>query len=450
MRIKCPRCGLVNKPNVKKCQSCGEDFSDLLDLGIDYDEKEQSEEIDPLSIDNIKKSRRRVEKSSPPSNSQSPLDLDWKEELNRRVSEIKRERSAVSGNVSLPQSATKRKISERPVQESERKYKIKDEMLRHKPGAYTSIDDEDEEYIPHKKTHGKKSKVSEVYDDNHLEDYDYEAEEAVEEDTAGEEADFEEEEHERRTGAIFEKDSEEENDEPNRELPKDREDIKRYIEEKVARRKGKSTGMGRELSEEYGYRPRSKERTSQVSSNDARRKTRYDNELDENNSYYDSKTIYRPVDDEKPETPSDRLLSDETKSLLNSKRIYAGIWDNIILLAITLIICKFGANATDITILQLFSASWLKILVFHLLLCGFYNVYFIGSNGQTIGKMFMHIRLMTDQGRQISFTRAFMHYIFTLVGIAFATVGYFWFFYSRQNKNWADMAAGVKTELFRN
>lgn len=449
MRIKCPRCGLVNKPDVAKCQSCGEDLSDLLDLDLEMPVRDKPDLPDPLSIDNIKMNRRKERAVSKDSakNEQKSLDLDWRDELNRRVNEIKKERAGRTAG--LPKDTTER-IKDAIQRESLRKKtRSNDEDLdTYRPSRRKVYDDEDEEPIVTEKPKKYRQKQSEVFDDDHTEDYDYETE-----DYGGSVAAEDEEE----TGPVRISRNEDEADEEaadesdvmDQPVLSDPDDVKRYIAEKVARRKARSGGGGRTLSEEYGYKPRTRTKAAEperVSS----RKPRKDMDIDSPESPYDSRSIYRPIQEEEPEIPSERLLSEETRSLITSKRIYAGVWDNIILLAISFIIIKFGADALDVTLMQLFSASWEKLIIFYLLLSGFYNTYFIGSNGQTIGKMFMHIRLMTVEGKQISFFRAFFHYIFSVIGMAAATVGFFWLMYNRESRNWADLITGIKTELYRN
>lgn len=451
MRIKCPRCGLVNKPGVKKCQSCGEDLTDLLDLDIDVDIQNRPDDVDPLSLDSIKKNRRRREKATASEIEQNSLDLNWRDELNRRVSEIKKEReSKIRPEKDDIDNHSDEEIIRTRKRDTGSRNRIKDEILKAAEGSYRTIDDE-EDIVREDRAGRSRKKTSKVFDDDHLEEYDLEH--AEDDNTSGIEG---YNEKPRQSGdydqniSHDDEESYEDADDIPSEIPKDPDDVKRYLEEKVARRKRKVVGSGRALSEEYGYRPKSRGRTRDAEHEQVRHKTRDEESYIENEPTYESRTIYRPIDDVKPQTPSDRLLSEETQNLLNSKRIYAGLWDNIILLIITFAIIKLGANTTDVTIMQLLSASWFKLVVFYLVINGFYNIYFVGSNGQTIGKMIMHIRLMTVEGTQISFTRAFFHYVFSIVGWAFLGIGFFWFLFNRESRNWADMLLGVKTELFRN
>lgn len=452
MRVKCPRCGLVNKPDVEKCQSCGEDFSDLLGLEMDMPIKERPDQSDPLSIDNIKMNRRREKLSAKESAKiqQKPLDLDWREELKQRVSEIKKERVGRTGGLPQDASAGRPKDIRRREPDKRGKTGLRDEINKYDLTSEKRYEEEDEERAVIGKSKKYRSKSSEVYDDNHKEEYDYDSEESGEELESGHPDKDEREMRYPSGGDLSDEEHEDESDFTEQPVPSDPEDVKRFIAEKVARRKAKSGASGRTLSEEYGYKSKTRGKTSENERVSARKQSRADIEIESPDSPYDSRSIYRPMEDEKLQTPSDRLLSEETRSLINSKRIYAGLWDNIILLIIAFIIIKFGAGAINVTISQLFSASWQKLIVFYLLLSGFYNTYFIGSNGQTIGKMFMHIRLMTVKGKQISFTKAFIHFIFSVIGIAVGTVGFFWLLYNRESRNWADIVTGVKTELFRN
>jgi uncharacterized RDD family membrane protein YckC len=451
MRVKCPRCGLVNKPDVKKCQSCGEDFSDLLGIEMDMPIKERPDQLDPLSIDNIKMNRRRERSSAKESAKiqQKPLDLDWREELKQRVSQIKKERVGRAGG--LPPDASAARAKEIRGKEPDKKGRagLRDEINKYELPDDKIYDEEDEERALIGKSKKYAPKSSDVYDDNHREDYDYDTEESEEELEAGHPYEDEREARYPSGEELSDEENGDESDISDQPIPSDPEDVRRFIAEKVARRKARSGGSGRALSEEYGYKPKTRGRTSEKERVSTRKPSRADIEIESPDSPYDSRSIYRPMLDEKPETPSDRLLSEETRSLINSKRIYAGLWDNIILLVIAFIIIKFGAGAINVTISQLFSASWQKLIIFYLLLSGFYNAYFIGSNGQTIGKMFMHIRLMTVMGKQISFSRAFFHFVFSVIGIAFATIGFFWLLFNKESRNWADIVTGVKTELYR-
>jgi len=452
MRVKCPRCGLVNKPDVEKCQSCGEDFSGLLGLDIEMPIKEKPAQSDPLSIDNIKMNRRRERASAQDSAKieQRPLDLDWREELNRRVNEIKKERVGRTGGLPKDAAAGRTKETSRKEPDNRGEAGQRDEINKYGLSRNKIYDEEDDERAVIGKSKKYRSKSSEVFDDNHKEEYDYDTEEfegRLETERPGE--DYEDIRYPSGTD-IPDDENGAESDISHQPVPSDPEDVKRFIAEKVARRKARSGGSGKTLSEEYGYKPKIRGRTSETSRVSARKQSLADIDIESPDSPYDSRSIYRPMEDEEPQIPSDRLLSEETRSLINSKRIYAGLWDNIILLIISLIIIKFGAGAINVTISQLLLASWQKLLVFYLLLSGFYNIYFIGSNGQTIGKMFMHIRLMTISGKQISFSRAFFHFVFSVIGIALATIGFFWLLYNKESRNWADIVIGVKTELYRN
>ncbi len=415
MRIKCPRCGLKNKPDVAVCQSCGDDLSEYYD-DVDAAVEAEETEADPLDVDILRKKRRngKSEKKRIPLET-GELPLDWKDELNRRVKEIKAERE---GKPRQKQPA-KKSPTRKGRQEDEDDFSV----------AQKNVKDLVEELEPD-------YEQVELYDDDHHEEYDMdEDEEDVERDEPDVD-DLDEDEPEEYDDEIADEEEY---------IPSDPDEIKQYIARKVQKRKKKRGERVKTPAEEYGYRKY--KRT--IDEPEPRKKSPVSKqeETDLADRYTDS-PLYQPVSDDIEEPAVPGVFHEETRNLLNMKRIYAAVWDNIILGIVAFVIFKLGAGATKVTLSELISVAWFKLFVFYVVVSAIYNLYFTVSNGQTIGKMLMQIRLISEHGGQVHPRKVILHYLITLVSVAAATVGYFWFFFNSAGKNLADLAVGTRIEFY--
>jgi uncharacterized RDD family membrane protein YckC len=159
-------------------------------------------------------------------------------------------------------------------------------------------------------------------------------------------------------------------------------------------------------------------------------------------------SIYRPSEGLGKISSAESLLAHETRALINMKRTYSAIWDNLILIILTLIIIRLGASVTDFSMGHLISASFYRFIIFYIILSALYNIYFTASNGQTIGKMMFHIRIIRYDSKQITIKQVFAHYVLTVLGIVAATIGYFWYFFDSEGRNIPDKLVNTKIELY--
>jgi|GEM_PF-4052043 len=423
MRIKCPRCGLVNKAGILECQSCGEDLKPYVN-GDGFTEERENQTYDPLSVENVRRKRRtRIKNNSNDRAIKTPElnGLNWKDELEHKVAQIMKDRGrGKKGRTGLKGEPTAEVEDGKDTLgfdfERERDIDYPEEE------RYTGLDDR------------KRSRSSEVYDDDHFEDYDYDEEDLYEDE---ENIDTEEEE------AAADYDEEHKAVEKEEYIPTDPEDVRRYLQEKVSRRKESKEYRERSLAEEYGYkRKKKKGKDRPIPPPPA---PGVDSSADEADIYH---SLYKPTKAAEKGTKAEEILEEETRSLINMKRVYAAVWDNIILFVINGIIIRFGADVTGVSITDLLSASAAKILVFHLLITAFYHVYFVVSNGQTIGKMILNIRLVNNDDSQVRIMKSILHVLISIAGTAFALVGYLWFLFDERGRSWADLLCGTKIELY--
>jgi len=407
MNIKCPRCVLNNKPGVVKCQSCGDDLSELTGK-MESEANSESGGEDPLSIDRIRKKRKTGNEhyTRRESHESSELPLNWRGELERKVEEIKRERAGGK------KRGRKKASHQKSAAEADYEYEEQEEDYDDLPDddfsiAARKVDDIVKEF--------KDNKADDLNNDQSV-DNDYDELEDEEPKGRGEK------------------------------LPSDTEELKDYIAKIVERRHGKSKPKKRTAADEYGYKRYGKKETKKASKERSYQSVPV--ERKEYNGHDDIESpFYRPIEEEKPASAV-KIFQEESRNLINMKRIYAAVWDNIILMIMSLIIFKFGANVTDVTLLQLINLSWEKLLAFHLLLAAVYHIYFTTSNGQTIGKMFMNIRVMNADGSQVKFSRVLFHFFLSLPSIAAAMVGFLWFFFDAHGRNLPDLLLSTSVELY--
>lgn len=78
-----------------------------------------------------------------------------------------------------------------------------------------------------------------------------------------------------------------------------------------------------------------------------------------------------------------------------------------------------------------------------LLIGSTYFVFLQGFRGRTIGKMFLGIRIIRDDGEPIGFREAFIRWVGYFISMLFLFTGFFWALFDSRCQTWHDKFAGT-------
>lgn len=70
-----------------------------------------------------------------------------------------------------------------------------------------------------------------------------------------------------------------------------------------------------------------------------------------------------------------------------------------------------------------------------------YYTYFIGTSGQTIGKMICRLKVVQTNGEPVSYGQAFLRWVGYLVSSIFFYLGFFWIVFDHNRQGWHDKIA---------
>ena len=130
-------------------------------------------------------------------------------------------------------------------------------------------------------------------------------------------------------------------------------------------------------------------------------------------------------------------------------RIVAIVIDTIILGIIGfLLMIPFGLSTA---MLALMSGSWniamwmiAYVVVLNFIIWIIYFTYFEGNSGQTIGKKAMHIKVVKNDGKKLTYADALIRTILRVIdGIAFYLIGLIVILVTERKQRIGDMAAGT-------
>ena len=137
----------------------------------------------------------------------------------------------------------------------------------------------------------------------------------------------------------------------------------------------------------------------------------------------------------------------EERNILTKSRLLAAIFDLLILGIIGVGILFSSVRVLDAHYLQLIRNLPLPLAVVFMLISMAYYVYFIGSSGQTIGKMIMKIRVVAKGGERVTFFKAWLRWCGYIISAAFFLLGFVWIAFDPKNQGWHDKLAGTRVEL---
>lgn len=76
-----------------------------------------------------------------------------------------------------------------------------------------------------------------------------------------------------------------------------------------------------------------------------------------------------------------------------------------------------------------------------------YFTYFHGSIGQTPGKMILNVKVISAQGKDLTYGTAFLRWLCYLVSGMFFTIGFIWAAFDSKKQAWHDKIAGTVVVL---
>ncbi|TKJ30550.1 hypothetical protein CEE39_08140 [bacterium (candidate division B38) B3_B38] len=140
-------------------------------------------------------------------------------------------------------------------------------------------------------------------------------------------------------------------------------------------------------------------------------------------------------------------LDAEERDILTKSRLLAAIFDLLILGIIGVGILFSSVRVLNVNYLQLLRNLPIHFAAVFLLISMAYYVYFTGSSGQTIGKMIMKIRVVSEDGGRVTFFKAWLRWLGYLISAAILLLGFVWIAFSPKNQGWHDKLARTRVEL---
>jgi len=151
-----------------------------------------------------------------------------------------------------------------------------------------------------------------------------------------------------------------------------------------------------------------------------------------------------------PPPPSEEIkqhIDAEERDILTKSRLLAAIFDLLILGIIGVAIFFSSVRMLDAHYLQLLRNFPLPLAAVFMLISMAYYVYFIGSSGQTIGKMIMKIRVVAEGGGRVTVFKAWLRWFGYIISAAILLLGFVWIVFDPKNQGWHDKLAGTRVEL---
>ncbi len=150
-----------------------------------------------------------------------------------------------------------------------------------------------------------------------------------------------------------------------------------------------------------------------------------------------------------PPPPEERnyYLDAEERDVLTKSRLLAAIFDLLILGIIGVGILVSSVRVLNVNYLQLLRSLPIHFASVFLLISMAYYVYFTGSSGQTVGKMIMKIRVVSEDGGRVTFFKAWLRWLGYLISAAVLLLGFVWIAINPRNQGWHDKLARTRVEL---
>jgi uncharacterized RDD family membrane protein YckC len=166
---------------------------------------------------------------------------------------------------------------------------------------------------------------------------------------------------------------------------------------------------------------------------------------------------YEPLSEEVYEEPlkeeeEEAVIAPEKeiadKEIIVKSRFFAGVFDLMILAIIYLAIIFSTIKIMGTDYLVLLKSAPLPLVGLLLLLSMTYFVYFTGFSGQTIGKMALKIRVISNRNGRVSFPVAFLRWVGYLISAGIVFLGFLWITFDNEARGWHDKIAGTRVEIY--
>lgn len=151
-----------------------------------------------------------------------------------------------------------------------------------------------------------------------------------------------------------------------------------------------------------------------------------------------------------PPPPSEEMkhhLDAEERDILTKSRLLAAFFDLLILGIMGVGILFSSVRVLDANYLQLLRNLPIPFAAVFMLVSMAYYVYFTGSSGQTIGKMIMKIRVVSEGGERVTFIKAWLRWCGYIISTVFLLLGFVWIVFDPRNQGWHDKLARTRVEL---
>lgn len=129
------------------------------------------------------------------------------------------------------------------------------------------------------------------------------------------------------------------------------------------------------------------------------------------------------------------------------RRLFAYMIDSTIILFISItadiLLALIASSLTQNMNEKYFSAVYENSLFVTTLITTFYYIIFWIRGGQTPGKMLLHIRIVTSQGKPITFGRALLRYFGYVLSTATLYLGFLWIIWDKKKQGFQDKIAGT-------
>ncbi|VAX20213.1 hypothetical protein MNBD_NITROSPINAE04-1750 [hydrothermal vent metagenome] len=152
-----------------------------------------------------------------------------------------------------------------------------------------------------------------------------------------------------------------------------------------------------------------------------------------------------------PDIPEKPIVVDEIKYASFSRRFTAYTLDSLLLFVVTFVIIvlaiKISGSQMDvldpINILEKLDVIIWLVIAFNTIASVGYFTIMIGSGGMTIGKRLVGIKVIAQDGSEVSYIKAFIRYIGYFVSAFFLYIGFLLALIDSRHQTFHDKIAGT-------
>ena len=135
--------------------------------------------------------------------------------------------------------------------------------------------------------------------------------------------------------------------------------------------------------------------------------------------------------------------------MAEKEKRYAGFWqrfkasliDGIILTPYVTLLSILNSWIYDENSVQLVLSNEIEGIIFTFLFLAYDVIMYVEYNGQTVGKRVTGIRVIMEDGSQITYGKALLRTIGSYTSLAVLGLGYFWVAWDKKKQAWHDKIA---------